>query len=333
MSRRKSGGSKTIIALLLIIGAAVAYFYKDRLLRKPEPGPGPVPVEGNLVIRFLNIGQGDSEVIQLPTGQTIVIDSGDRGSTIVEALKSYGVQEIELLIATHPHADHIGEMRDIMRAFKVKELWDAGVAHTTRTYLDMLEERKSKGIKFTKPRRGDTRNIGDARLEVLNPSDNLPDDNINNASIVVRLTYGDTRFLFTGDAEIEAWGQMIDSVGDRLRADLLKAAHHGSSNGMTEKILDTVRPSIVTISCAVGNDYHHPHPRVVSLLKQRSQSIHLYRTDLEGTITAVSDGKKISVTSEQEVASNRLYMTGDEVAGKQPAGESGKKKATGRSSD
>jgi beta-lactamase superfamily II metal-dependent hydrolase len=94
-----------------------------------------------------------------------------------------------------------------------------------------------------------------------------------------------------------------------------------------------VQPSILTISCAAGNDYHHPHPRVVSLLKQRSQSIRLYRTDLEGTITAVSDGKKISVTSEQEVASNRLYLTGDEVAGKQSGSESSKKKAAGRGSD
>lgn len=332
MSRRKSGGSKTIIALLLIIGAAFIYFYRDRLFRKPEPGPGPVPVEGKLVVRFLNIGQGDSEVIQLPTGQTIVIDSGDRGSSTVDMLKSYGIQEIDLLIATHPHADHIGEMRDIMRAFKVKEFWDAGVPHTTKTYLDLLEERKSRNIKFVKPRRGETREIGDARLEVLNPPDNPSDDNLNNASIVVRLTFGDTRFLFTGDAEIEAWEQMIDSVGDRLKADLLKAAHHGSSNGTNERIVNAVQPSIVTISCAPGNDYHHPHPRVVSLLKQRSQSIRLHRTDLEGTITAVSDGKKISVTSEQEVASNRRYLTGDEVAGKQQ-GETSKRKAAGRGSD
>lgn len=332
MSRRKRGGSRTIVALLLIVAAALIYFYRDRLRREFEPRPGPVPVEGQLTVRFLDIGQGDCELIQLPSGQTIVIDSGDRGSPTVEMLKSYGVTDIDLLIATHPHADHIGEMRDIMRAFKVKEFWDAGVPHTTKTYLDMLEERKAQNIKFAKPRRGDKREIGDARLEVLSPSNNLPDDNINNASIVVKLTYGETSFLFTGDAEVEAWQQMIDSVGSSLRADLLKAAHHGSSNGTTEQILDAVRPTFVTISCAAGNDYHHPHPRVVNLLKERSRSVQLFRTDLEGMITAVSDGKKITVKSEQEVASNRLYLTGDEVAGRRSE-ESGKKKAAGRGAD
>lgn len=332
MSRRKSGGKKTVIALLLIVAAALVYFYRDRLLREPEPGPTPVPAEGKLTVRFLNIGQGDSQVIQLPTGQTIVIDSGDRGSPTVEMLKGYGIEEIDLLIATHPHADHIGEMRDIMRSFRVKEFWDAGVPHTTKTYLDMLEERKSRGIKFVKPRRGEKREIGDAHIEVFNPSNDLPNTNINNASIVVKLTYGETSFLFTGDAEVEAWEQMIDSIGDRLQADLLKAAHHGSSDGTTGQILDAVRPTVITISCAAGNDYHHPHPRVVNLLRGRSQSIRLYRTDIGGTITAVSDGKSISVTSEQEVAASRLYQTGDEVAGKSSR-ESSKRKAAVRGSD
>jgi len=332
MSRRKRGGSRTLVALLLIVAAALIYFYRDRISREFEPRPAPVPVAGQLTVRFLDIGQGDCELIQLPSGQTIVIDSGDRGSPTVERLKGYGVSEIDLLIATHPHADHIGEMRDIMRAFKVKEFWDAGVPHTTRTYLDVLEERKAQGIKFVKPRRGDTREIGEARLEVLNPSKDLPDENLNNASIVVKLTYGETSFLFTGDAELEAWKQMTESVRGSLRADLLKSAHHGSSNGTTEQILDAVRPKFVTISCAAGNDYHHPHPRVVNLLKERSKSIQLFRTDLEGTITALSDGKKITVTSEQEVASNRLYLTGDEVAGRRSDSAS-KRKAAGRGSD
>jgi competence protein ComEC len=316
---RKSSRWTTLLALLI---AAAAAFYYYRNPRRPEPTPG--PVSGRLIVRFLDIGQGDAQLIQLPGGQTILIDSGDRGAPTVDLLKKYGVSEIELAIATHPHADHIGEMRDVMRAFKVKELWDSGLINPTKTYADMLEERKARGIQFLLPRRGQSRKIGETLIEVLNPSDNLPDKNANNASIVVRLTYGNTRFLFTGDAEVESWEQMIESGKDGLKSDLLKAAHHGSSNGMTKEILDAVRPSIVTISCAVGNDYHHPHPKVMQLLEQRRQSCELYRTDLQGTITAVSDGSKIEVSTEKQIVAGSPYLTGDEVAGKVASDGEGK---------
>jgi beta-lactamase superfamily II metal-dependent hydrolase len=325
MAKRKKGSS-AIIALLLLIIAAVVYFYRARFEKMPEPGPA----TGSLTVRFLDIGQGDSEIIQLPSGETIVIDSGDRGAPTADLLKKYGVNRIDLLIATHPHADHIGEMRDIMRAFKVAELWDAGFVHSTKTYADMLEERKNQGIKFLKPRRGETRKIGEALIEVLNPSGQLPDDNPNNASIVIRLTYGSTRFLFTGDAEKEAWQQMIEAGKERLEADLLKSAHHGSSNANSEEILDAVRPSIVTISCAVANDYHHPHPSVVRMLRERDSAIRLHRTDLEGTITAISDGRKIEVTTERQVSKGELYQTGDETAGSKGQRPAASKKSAPR---
>ncbi len=326
MTKRKKSSS-AFIALLIIAIAVVVYFYRQKFERAPEPAPG--PVSGKLTIRFLDIGQGDAELIQLPGGETILIDSGDRGAATVEMLRKYGVREIDLLIATHPHADHIGEMRDIMRAFKVKELWDSGFPHTTKTYADMLQERKDRDIKFLKPKRGVTRKVGDALLEVLNPSNDLPDDNANNASLVVRLTFGSTRFLFTGDAEKESWEQMIASEKDKLRADLLKSAHHGSSNANNEDILDAVAPKIITISCAEGNDYHHPHPKVMRLLRER-EGIKLYRTDMEGTITATSDGKTIEVTTEKQIAKTDIYLTGDELAERTGAKTDSKKKSAAR---
>ena len=134
----------------------------------------------------------------------------------------------------------------------------------------MLQEIDEQNIKFENPRRGQTRAFGDVTLEVLNPGATFISedrDDANNASIVVRLTFGSKRFLFTGDAEEASWRQMIEANKDALRADVLKAAHHGSSNGTTDYVLDAVRPEVVTISCAVGNDYHHPHPRVVRLLE------------------------------------------------------------------
>lgn len=300
-----------VIALVIIAVLALIYFLRHRPQQEPVPGP----VSGKLVIRFLDIGQGDAELIQLADGQTILIDSGDRGAPTVDLLKKYGVKQINLAIATHPHADHIGEMRDIMRAFKVDEFWDSGFNHPTATYSNMLQEIKDRGIKFSTPKQGETRKFGDALIEVLHPANDLPDDNPNNASVVVRLTFGGKRFLFTGDTEVESWQQMLASEKDKLRADLLKAAHHGSSNGTTSEVLDAVRPAIYTISCAVGNDYHHPHPKVMDML-EKQKAIQVYRTDLQGTITAICDGKNIEMSTEKQVAEDRLYLTGDEVAGK-----------------
>jgi competence protein ComEC len=303
---------------LLAVGLAALVLCLRQRQAVPEPGP----VSGKLVVRFLDVGQGDSELISLPNGETILIDTGDRGSPAVELLKKYGVREITLIIATHPHSDHIGEMRDVMRAFKVHEVWDSGFNHATKTYGDMLQEIKDKGIKFATPKRGDMRTFGDVLLEILNPAEQAPDDNPNNASLVARLTYGEKTFLFTGDAEHyensakhSAWEEMLGTEKGKLHVDLLKAAHHGSSNGTTREVIDAVRPSILTISCAAGNDYHHPHPKVMRMLEQDRDRIKLYRTDLEGTITAVCDGHQIEMSTEKQVAGERLYLTGDEVAG------------------
>jgi competence protein ComEC len=277
------------------------------------------PTAGELTVYFLDVGQGDSELIELPDGEFILIDSGDRGAPTVELLRQRGVSEIALIIATHPHSDHIGQMREVMARFKVKEFWDSGFPHPTKTYADMLEEIRDRGIKFETPKRGETRQFGQVLIEVLNPAPELPDDNPNNASLVVRMTFAGKRFLFAGDAEVAAWRQMLSSERERLQADLLKAAHHGSSNGTSEEVLAAVRPSVVIISCAVGNDYHHPHPRVIKLLSERRNQIRLYRTDLQGTITARCDAgvdlaPTLLVTTEKQVALEALYRTGDEVA-------------------
>lgn len=327
---RKSSKVLPVIILLLLVGVAVWFLYSR--ISKPRPEPAPGPVAGKLVVRFLDIGQGDSQLIQLPGGETVVIDSGDRGAPTVNLLKNYGVTAIDLLIATHPHADHIGEMRDIMREFQVKEFWDAGFPYTTTTFRDMLREIRDRGVTFKTPKRGETRAIGDATLEVLHPGAQFisrDSDEANNASLVVRLTYGSKRFLFTGDAEEAAWRQMIETDRDKLRADLLKAAHHGSSDATTDYILDAVRPAIVTISCKAGNDFHHPHPRVMDLLERRAGSIALYRTDIEGTITAICDGSAIEMSAENRAAKDRLYLTGDEVAGKLAGDGRGNRRVSG----
>jgi competence protein ComEC len=305
--------SRRLLPVALVVLALAAAFYLDGGLRLPEPTPD--PLSGKLVVRFLDVGQGDAALAQLPDGETILIDAGDRGAPTDLLLRKYGVKALDLVIATHPHLDHIGDMRNVMSQFVVKEFWDAGFAHPTKTYTDMLEEIKARRIKFSTPKRGETRRFGRVLVEVLHPARDLRDANPNNASVVIRLSYGSRKFLFSGDAELESWRQMIDTEKMSLRADVLKGAHHGSSDGTDEAVLDAVRPSIFAISCAAGNEFHHPQPRVMSLLERR-RGVRVYRTDLQGTITAVCDGDSIEMHTEKQVAAWRLYLTGDEVAGK-----------------
>ena len=316
--------NRIVVVCLVVLAIAVA-LYLNRRRPGPEPGPGPAP--GRLIARFLDVGQGDSELIQLPDGETILIDSGDRGAHTNELLGKYGVRQIDLIIATHPHADHIGDMREVMRQFNVKEFWDAGFAYSTKTYTDLLQDIKDRGVRFLTPKQGESRRFGEVVLEVLHPGLELPDNNPNNASVVIRLTFGSKRFLFTGDTEVESWKQMLQSETESLGADLLKGAHHGSSNGTSEAVLNAVRPSVYTISCASGNDFHHPQPAVMKLL-DRHREIGVYRTDLQGTITAVCDGNTIEMQTEKQVAADRLYLTGDEVAGKVASDAPGKKAST-----
>lgn len=270
---------------------------------------------GQLRIYYIDVGQGDSELIRLPTGEDILIDSGDHGSHIVEKLRALGVKKLTLAVATHPHADHIGEMRNVLAAFPTGEFWDSGFPHTIRTYERLLEEIKRQGIKYAQPKAGTTRTFGQVLIDVLHPENGPPlNSNPNDASIVLRLSYGNRKFLFTGDAETPSWEQMFKRHRDHLAADVLKAAHHGSSNGTQSGVLVNVHPSIVTVSCAAGNSYHHPHPSVVKLLKASSDRIKFYRTDLDGTIQITSNGQDLNVQAEKQPPQDQIYLNGDETA-------------------
>jgi competence protein ComEC len=306
-------GLVSVALLAALIAVAVLLARREK---PPNPGPDYVPQSGRLVASFLDVGQGDAELIQLPGGEAILIDSGDRGAPTVDLLRGLGIGHLDLIIATHPHSDHIGEMRDVMRAFRVDEFWDSGFRHPTRTYGDMLEEIRKQGIRLATPKRGFARRMGEVLIEVLNPPEPPINNEANDASLVVRFAYGQTRFLFAGDAETGAWQNMIEAGRDGLQANVLKAAHHGSSNGTTAEVLDAVGPAIFMISCASGNDYSHPGARVMRLLEGVREKVSVYRTDLEGTITAVSDGNRIDVNVERRISPERRYLTGDEVAGK-----------------
>jgi beta-lactamase superfamily II metal-dependent hydrolase len=228
-------------------------------------------------ITFLDVGQGDAVLVRAPDGRTALIDAGTEAP--LDALRASGVERIELLVATHPHADHIGGMRDVLTALPVRFYMDNGQAHTTATYRDLLailERRTDVGYLAAEPR---TVSLGSVSLEVL-PLPPL-DVSHNNRSIGIVLRFGRFLAFFSGDSEIDEleWFVARDVVPD---VTLLKAAHHGSDDAVTAAFLARARPEVVVVS--VGeNAYGHPHRRALETYRARAAEI--YRTDLDGSVT------------------------------------------------
>ena len=251
-------------------------------------------------IYYLDVGQGDSELIRLPTGENILIDAGLKSGSdqLTAYLKELGVDKIDILIATHPHADHIGGMEKVIENFEIGEIYMPKIADdqipTTATYTKLLEAIQAKGMKINQAKAGTTIFSNDnAALEILAPN-NTEYKDLNNYSIVTKLTYGNNRFLFTGDAEKESENEML-SKGYDLSCDILKLGHHGSSTSTTNQFLTAASPSAAIISCGKDNDYGHPHQETMD--KINSSHITVYRTDLDGTILAETDGTTYTITT------------------------------------
>ncbi len=206
---------------------------------------------------------------------------------MVDYLKQAGITEIDLVISTHPHEDHIGGLISVLENFPVGEVIDPAVAHTTKTfekYLTLIDE---KDITFTEGRAGMRRELGGgAALEILHPV-SPSSRHLNNASIVARLTFGETAFLFAGDAEEEAEAEMLQHSA-KLKSNVLKVGHHGSQTSSNKEFLQAVGPEVAVIMCGAGNSYGHPHAE--TLEKLAAASARVYRTDLDGTVVITTDG-------------------------------------------
>ena len=263
----------------------------------------PTEAEGDLLVHFIDVGQADCELIQTPE-QNVLIDAGEigEGPAIIDYLKAQGVSRLDMVIATHPHADHIGSMAEIIDAFEIGTVLFSDVPDnlipTTRTYERLLDaiERKNLKITLAEPRsRYDLG--GGAVMTILGPLVEEP-EGLNDTSVICRLDFGSTSFLFTGDAEKPNENALLKAYDSSLlRADVLKLGHHGSSTSNQEKWVDAVDPRVAVAELGKDNTYGHPHTEVVRLLEERD--ILLYRTDLNGTIVFGSNGETLQVTCER----------------------------------
>lgn len=235
---------------------------------------------GEAEVTFFDVGEGDAALIRTPEHATVLIDSGHNGE-IVSLLRSKGVSRIDLLIISHSHADHTGGLSALAREFPVTEIWYSGGFH--RKVQQVVEQLGSPEPVVA----GKTKVLGQLSLIVLHPeiyasSERRAESNVNNRSLVVKVTYGGTRYLFPGDCELGCWEEMFELHRSELRATVLKAAHHGSWNGTNSGVLGSVRPEVVVISCGRENRYGHPHPTVLKMIAKLGAE--LLRTDKQGTI-------------------------------------------------
>lgn len=255
---------------------------------------------GTLEVYFFDVGQGDSELIRLPGGENILIDAGTSSTEdeLVGELRSLGAETLDLVVATHPHADHIGGMAAVIDAFDVRQVVMPRISEsdtpTTKTYENLLQSIADKGLTIMPAEPGDELlSSGGAVLTVLAPNGEDYGD-LNNYSVVLRLTYGEDSFLFTGDAEEASEEEML-SLDWPLTATVLKCGHHGSETSTSPAFLDAVSPQYAVISCGVDNDYGHPD--AVTLEKLEAAGAEVFRTDRQGTILASTDGSGVTMTA------------------------------------
>lgn len=259
--------------------------------------------DGKLHIDFLDIGQGDSIYFLTSDGHDGLIDGGPNDKVLRELGEAMPVGDrvIDLMVATHPDADHIGGLAGVLDRYDVKEIWLNGAVHTTQTYLRFLEavkKEKKLGATVKVITRGDRKDFGDTSLQVLAPFESFegkqPKEQ-NEGTIVARLLYNDFSLLLTGDLEYELENKLIANANDiiPLKSTVLKVGHHGSGGSSGGNFVNEVKPKIAVISVGKDNRYGHPAKRVLELLEKNK--IQTYRTDIQGRIEIISDGLNYQV--------------------------------------
>ena len=256
-----------------------------------EVAPSVTSTYGLMRVHFIDVGQADSAFIELGNGQTMLIDAGRSGSDVVDYIRNLQYETIDYVVASHPHDDHIGGMATVLNSFNIGKMYMPKQAHTISAFTNMLDVIENKGIDLYTAKAGtNILSSGDINIDVLAPFSES-NSNLNNASAVVRITYGKTVMLFTGDAEQVIENQLLNSGID---ADVLKVGHHGAGSASSSSFIKAVSPDIAVISVGEGNSYGHPHADTLAILNEVGADI--YRTDEQGTIVVTADqNKKITV--------------------------------------
>lgn len=257
---------KRRLRLFLWCSAAVAFVlggilqFADRFLPQQE-------LTDETTVHFIDVGQGDSALL-LSGGQAVLVDAGtvESGAAVVRYLEDLGVTRLYAAVATHPHADHIGGMAQVLDTFPVEHFYMDPETQNTASFSDLLDALQTQGIQPTIPTPGDTLAFDSgASLTFLGPADDVPDGNLNDRSLITLFQVDEQKVLLMGDAEAAA-EQSLLAHEPALRCDVLKVGHHGGATSSSLSFLQTIQPSVAVISCGVDNDYGHPDPQTLQNL-------------------------------------------------------------------
>lgn len=289
---------KKLIALLLVLGILVLCGCLAKvLLDTPEPPPAPEVTGGEkLTIHYLDVGQADCTLLECG-GEYMLIDGGNigDGQKVISYLQNMGVEELKAVVCTHAHEDHVGGLPAVLAVYPVKQVFAPTKTYASKVFDDFLYYTDQQRLEVTIPAPGDTMTLGQAQITVLGPVKSYAET--NDTSIVMKVVFGQTSFLFTGDMEVLAENDMLDSGAD-VKADVLKVGHHGSDTSTGYRFLYEVDPTYAVIP--VGEDNKYGHPNDITLSRLSDAECTIFRTDHLGTVVAVSDGKEITFTWENQ---------------------------------
>ena len=296
MSKKTKFTNRVLSGVVVFILAIILTIFQDDTQENKNTPALSNNVDEKVSVHYIDVGQGDSIFIQ-SGNSTMLIDAGenDKGDQVVAYLKSQGVEQLDYVIGTHPHSDHIGGLDTVINNFPVKQVMLPKVTHTTKTYEDVLKAVQKQGLKVTVPNVGDTYQLGELGITVISPGEDYGDEP-NNWSLGVVAKYKEVSFLMSGDAEVDAEQWMVEHNND-ISATVLKLSHHGSSTSSSQQFLDAVNPQYVIISLGKDNKYGHPHKEVMERLEK--MNVPIYRTDTMGTIVVSTDGENISIQTEK----------------------------------
>ena len=286
-----------LIAIAVLFGASI-FENRASLINREEASAGKQTQP--LRVYFLNVGQGDAIYIRTPYEQDILIDGGPDNSVLSELGKvmPFWDREIDVMILTHPHNDHVTGLVEVLRRFKVNQIYYTGALHTAPNYLAWLEEIKKQNLKLNIVQDFfEIKFSDDLKLQFLHPQKNLVNQSfkeLNDSSIVNRLVYRDLAYLFVGDAEESVEQELLKMKNDKkieLKSDVLKIGHHGSSSSSSENFLNEVNPQVAVIQSGLDNEFGHPRFKILKRLERLS--IKVLRNDLNGIIGVFTDGTNL----------------------------------------
>ena len=298
MKKHKGNKKAQLITTIVfvIIASITAYFGKD--IVGDNSGAHVGTPSGNIEISYLDVGQGDAAYIRV-NEIDILIDAGPKSDAdkLMKQLEEKNIDDFEIVIATHPHEDHIGGMTRVFERYDVESFYMPKVTNTTKTFENMMKAVSNEGLKAKTIKEGTSFDLGEGtKFIAYSPMKDSYDD-FNDYSPIMKLTYGNKSFIFTGDAEKAVEEEVVKKYSTELNADVIKFGHHGSSTSSTKDFIEAISPQYGIISCGVDNSYGHPHREIVDIIN--TMGIEAYRTDTQGQITITSDGNTINITTQK----------------------------------